>query len=110
MRILLASVYLHFCALSSEPVGGFWPNLHRCIVGRVERVDLDLIFKVTWSYKDCKNQPFWHTIFWTGVWILTKLADKFLGGRKRLLDFSDRDLNFKVTPQGVKFDSPAHIS
>ena len=36
---------------STEPVGGFWPNLHRCIVRRMKSLldfgDLDLIFKVT---------------------------------------------------------------
>ena len=30
---------LHFRALSSEPVDGFWPNMHRYIVGRRGRVD-----------------------------------------------------------------------
>ena len=41
MQILAvsASLYLRFCVLSSEPVDGFLPNLHRYVIDRVERVD-----------------------------------------------------------------------
>ena len=38
----------HFCALSSEPVDGFRPNLHRYIVGKEGKRWLDL--KVWWPW------------------------------------------------------------
>ena len=53
-----------FCALSSEPVAWFWPNLHRNIVGRrksqVVFGDLDLIFQVTGALWNVQNMVSMH--------------------------------------------------
>ena len=38
--VSVSAVRFHFHALSPEPVDGFWPNLHRYIAGRRERVEI----------------------------------------------------------------------
>ena len=86
--------------LSLELNNRFWPNfiysfiLTHCVTIKrwLDFGDLDLIFRSP-SYKDYKNQPFLHTIFWTRGWILTKLAwMHYQEGVKSWLDFGGLDL------------------
>ena len=72
------SVLFHFRALPSEPVDGFWPNLHRYIFGRRGRINLILVtltlFSKSQGHFEMSKIWFPFIVFWTGWWILTKLA------------------------------------
>ena len=91
-------------------MGGFWPNLHRHIIGTGERSDL-----IWWPWPHFQGHTHTlnvkfvgvhvrvasclHFIFWTSGWILTKLTQThYWDGGKKWLDFGDLDLIFKVTP------------
>ena len=61
------------CTLSPQPIGGFWPNLHRNTTETLERNDSVLVtltwFSRTPHYKHCENEPSLHSISWTNWWV-----------------------------------------
>ena len=78
-----------FCTLSSEQVGGFWPNLHRYIIG-VRRKKDQILVTLTWFSRshwpfEMSKIGFLCVIIWTSGWILTNLH-RYIVGRWRRED------------------------
>ena len=103
---LSASVYLLVCTLFPEPMGGFWPNWHRHIIGMGERNDLILSHQ-HWVIKCLHPRSFLSAprSFLSALYLLNQWMDfdqisqtHYWNGGKERLDFDDLDLILKVTP------------
>ena len=76
--------------------GGFWPNLHSCIIGTCQRTDYILVALASFSRwhmgLDCWKMACLHSISWMIGWILTKLVHLYCCDmEKNWLDFGDLD-------------------